>query len=40
MGKEKIRLILETRQHAEILKAEEEVVKCLKEFGANSVMVI
>lgn len=38
--KEKIRLILETRQHAEILKAEEEVVKCLKEFGANSVMVI
>ena len=38
--KEKIRLILETRQHAEVLKSEEEVLKCLKEYSANSVMII
>lgn len=38
--KEKIRLILETRQHGELLKAEEEVLKCLREYSANPVMII
>ena len=38
--KEKIRLILETRQHGEVLKGEEEVLKCLMEYSANSAMII
>ena len=42
--KEKIRLILDTRQHTEALKNEEEILKCLKEdsCGATTtgVMVI
>ena len=38
--KEKIRLILETRQHTEILKSEEEVLKCLKEYNSTGVMII
>ena len=39
--KEKIRLILETRQHTEVLKSEEEILKCLKEYSSsNSEMII
>jgi len=38
--KEKIRLILETRQHTEILKSEEEILKCLKEYNSTGVMII
>ena len=39
--KEKIRLILENRQHTEILKTEEEVLKSLKEYNAaTGVMII
>jgi len=38
--KEKIRLIVETRQQSELLKGEEELIKCLKEYTANNVMII
>jgi len=38
--KEKIRLILETRQHTEILKSEEDILKCLKEYNSTGVMII
>ena len=38
--KEKIRLILETRQHADILKNEEDVLKCLKEYSAGATIII
>jgi protein Shroom len=37
--KEKIRLILETRQHADTLKLEEDILKCLKEYSTG-VMII
>lgn len=38
--KEKIRLIVETRQQSELVKGEEELIKCLKEYTANNVMII
>lgn len=39
--KEKIRLILENRQHAEMLKTEEEILKSLKEYNSvTGVMII
>ena len=39
--KEKIRLILENRQHAEMLKTEGEILKSLKEYNsATGVMII
>ena len=39
--KEKIRLILENRQHTEILKNEEEILKSLKEYNSvTGVMII
>ena len=38
--KEKIRLILDTRQHAETLKTEEDILKCLKEYSTGGVMII
>ena len=37
--KEKIRLILETRQQADTLKLEEDILKCLKEYSTG-VMII
>ena len=37
--KEKIRLILDTRQLTEGLKNMEEIIKCLKEYS-NGVMII
>ena len=39
--KEKIRLILENRQHTEMLKSEEEILKSLKEYNSvTGVMII
>ena len=39
--KEKIRLILENRQHSEMLKNEEEILKGLKEYNTvTGVMII
>ena len=38
--KQKIRLILDTRQHTDALKNDEEILKCLKEYTANNVMII
>ena len=39
--KEKIRLILENRQHTDVLKNEEEILKGLKEYNAETgVMII
>ena len=38
--KEKIRLIVETRQQSELLKGEEELIKCLKEYTANNQVMI
>ena len=39
--KEKIRLILENRQHSEMLKTEEDILKSLKEYNSvTGVMII
>ena len=39
--KEKIRLILENRQHTELLKTEEDILKSLKEYNSvTGVMII